>query len=1321
MKHKLLSLIALAGAMLTSTSVFAQVELEDPVAPTRPAYPAVESNWVTPEAGGTYYIYNVGSGQFLGCGLNWGTRAVTTIENLIKLSDATWTCSENKNTIIPFQISVAEGLDVSGDWFYITHLNTNKVPNDIYLCHEGNESWIDGGTGRRDSDNNGCWSIEATEDGAYILRPMDYVTLVDEEGTPILDGDGNEQTVLTTNSLGLHNTNMGDKTSYTWTDRPNDATSYVTWKFLDANAPEDVEAILNDETVKTAYQALLDEYNVQKKIYEAKLVLKDAIIEAEDAGYSIDEALTIFNKADATLKEVLHATGKLKADMVRDNYDFSGASNTNPLDVTDQVLINPTFDSNIDGWTITVTGQNLQWQQRTDGQVDSKKNWVRITNFIEAWISSSSNLGDGTISQTVYGLPAGKYVLECDAMATRQGGLNGLSAEDAVEGAYIFIEGEDSEIRTPIKAPDTQPKHWEVVFTSDGSNYLTFGLKVENTTANWISADNFKLTYYGETTETQAQMELSIAITKAKNLKEEKDGQGTYEYCYTPTRTAFEKAITDAEAAYKSGSDDETCIAQTEALKEAQSKLESSYEAYLVLKSYLDKKDGGQGLLNYYWDITDECGMDELAETLEGYMETWPDAYYAGTMSDEEILEKTAAIQPALRENLNPENISEGADLTWLLVNADFSQGNGRDLSGDAVPGWTVKSGNLTELRSSTGNIEKYHGSFDMSQTISNMPAGAYEITVQGFVRHDDANVTNGTIFYAGNTETHLMTLETQWSLEPIWAETTQEKPELGDANHDLTLTTPAGETGYKANGMTGAYYWFKTPIKDATDFITMPAMDAQGNITDNFYTNHILVTLYQDGDFTIGLKSTVSSDWVIWDNFQIKFRGMDVNAFKQQILSKVEDLEKAHAATTAEGDPIYITQKGQDIYEAAVANGKTVAQTVKTTEEFRNAVEQLDAAIAYINEGGALAIDLEDLLGEYDELRIDNIASPDYSDFRDYLDAKLDLFKKKVETDENEEVITSYVYKTRVADNEALAAMPEEVGARWTQFIMAFTQDNPYDDGTNFGNATEAIYNPRYNGYADDGTYSVKGWSIEVPDSITNTNEFRAADAVAQTYNFPYFKVSQTVKGLTTGWYLITVDGFYRPGLPSKMTTEETANEKNVNIFGESSFGIFETPIMRVMKHAQEGKLEIENGTESAITIDGITSYIPNNTVAAYGYINQLLNTEVSATPAFETIPRYNSLYRNDLFARVGEDGVLTIGLTNHAKSVEGDWTVFTNWTLTYLGTETPDGIQSATTKSANGIVNIYTIDGRQAQRLQRGINIVRTTDGSVQKVLVK
>ena len=63
------------------------------------------------------------------------------------------------------------------------------------------------------------------------------------------------------------------------------------------------------------------------------------------------------------------------------------------------------------------------------------------------------------------------------------------------------------------------------------------------------------------------------------------------------------------------------------------------------------------------------------------------------------------------------------------------------------------------------------------------------------------------------------------------------------------------------------------------------------------------------------------------------------------------------------------------------------------------------------------------------------------------------------------------------------------------------------------------------------------------------------------------------------------------------------------------------------------------------------------------------------------------------------------------------------TNFRLFYLGDTTdPEytGINEVNTSAADAVKAVYSIDGRQTNGLQRGLNIVKT-NGAVKKVIVK
>ena len=88
---KLFTFFVFACLLLVTSSVAAW---EEPVAPSRPVF---QGSWVTPAVGGQYYIYNVGSSQFMGTGLDWGTRTCTTVDSVVAVTQKQVAVALNRN------------------------------------------------------------------------------------------------------------------------------------------------------------------------------------------------------------------------------------------------------------------------------------------------------------------------------------------------------------------------------------------------------------------------------------------------------------------------------------------------------------------------------------------------------------------------------------------------------------------------------------------------------------------------------------------------------------------------------------------------------------------------------------------------------------------------------------------------------------------------------------------------------------------------------------------------------------------------------------------------------------------------------------------------------------------------------------------------------------------------------------------------------------------------------------------------------------------------------------------------------------------------
>ena len=168
------------------------------------------------------------------------------------------------------------------------------------------------------------------------------------------------------------------------------------------------------------------------------------------------------------------------------------------LDVTEQYVKNPNFDSNISGWTDKFGGaaQNHGFQSASYYNGDSY-----LQNFAEAWRPSDywnqAQLGDGSFSQHITEIPQGVYRLEADAVAVNQGSRGGWWGGDSeVTGTYLFIKDDaDNEATTEMSTQDGVPEHFSVELTTTTKG-LTIGVQTQSSTANWLAFDNVRLFIY---------------------------------------------------------------------------------------------------------------------------------------------------------------------------------------------------------------------------------------------------------------------------------------------------------------------------------------------------------------------------------------------------------------------------------------------------------------------------------------------------------------------------------------------------------------------------------------------------------------------------------------------------------------------------------------------------------------------------------------------------------------------------------------------------------------------------------------------------------
>lgn len=216
----------------------------------------------------------------------------------------------------------------------------------------------------------------------------------------------------------------------------------------------------------------------------------------------------------------------------------------------------------------------------------------------------------------------------------------------------------------------------------------------------------------------------------------------------------------------------------------------------------------------------------------------------------------------------------------------------------------------------------------------------------------------------------------------------------------------------------------------------------------------------------------------------------------------------------------------------------------------------------------------------------------------------------------ENEASTMEELEAAIVAAKAAIAALDE----------AGVTADNPVDK-------TSMIANASYDNNNNDG------WSGTGPGFQSYTD----AEHYQKTYD-----TYQDIEGLPNGVYMLTLQAFYRAGYADVSYNNFINNtNKNAYIYAMSGSDSITVAIMNPYVGAETAAYGV-GGESSYKTADGITYYIPNDMNSAANYF-------------------VAGRFLNKMFFSV-EDNKTRIGLAKKV-TLDGDWTLWDNWTLTYYG----------------------------------------------------
>lgn len=269
----------------------------------------------------------------------------------------------------------------------------------------------------------------------------------------------------------------------------------------------------------------------------------------------------------------------------------------------------------------------------------------------------------------------------------------------------------------------------------------------------------------------------------------------------------------------------------------------------------------------------------------------------------------------------------------------------------------------------------------------------------------------------------------------------------------------------------------------------------------------------------------------------------------------------------------------------------------------------------------------------------------------------------------------------TDVADNQWILVTKADRDA----LLEAASEENPVD-------ASYLIKMPNFNQreYEITGGWdNVDGqdYAWEHVNGTIYGREQNKSDFAFECFNQDPLTLTQSIYDMKAGYYILSVQGYYRDCTEVDYTQSIAA-------------GGYE-PQQNAELYAYDA--DMNKVSTKLVTIEKYANYAPGygwNSNTSVGWIP---NDPEQATNYFQV-----GAYKNSLLVKVGDDGMLSFGISKE-NGGEKDWVCVDNFRLTYLGEQTPTGIDGVTDNTeAVKDGKIYNLQGVQVKNAtQRGVYI--------------
>ena len=1067
------------------------------------------------------------------------------------------------------------------------------------------------------------------------------------------------------------------------TNKTENAAYKNTWMGVNPNTDGTWNEVINPLIVPgtSGYEkAEFDWKFVEPEVYEVyaakKNVLKPQLEAADEAGYTdYAKYKELYESADATVEQIEEAAEELKDAVLE--FRYSSASEATPADLTAKIT-NASFGDGSNGWTSWRANNNNNFGVVTkkEGEIGTSDGFDFRT-FFERWIATPPT-GDYYIEQSLSELPDGKYRLKAYIM-TQQTAENG-----GPKGLFLYAKTVAGESKKEADTPSPDGSSYAAPYTVDFSvigGTATVGMRSEGSKDGWSAVGYFTLQYMGKAGAITMRDALNQNITEAeKQYKEEislkkhsKEGDKKYEEMIALAKAA----VANDEVK------DDSLQSIAKSLQLRMDSLVSDVAAYQTLTTKTND-------LSVAWDESIYADQDFL--DYEEYLVGLEEAYNQGTFDPTEV----DSIQPRADRIwkaciLDALETGDTDNVTGLLTNPNFT-GN--------TNGWTYQKlggPNNDGLKYGNNVAECYEQAFDVYQEVNGLPAGTYEVSVQGFYRPAgnatwsaawgvEGDATNDVLAYVYGNDGMVKL--------PHVADGLQDE-NIGEDCAQLTAGGADLEGKYVCNGKKSA----ELIMADGTSYL----------MTVKCYVG-------EDGKLRFGVKmptapESLTAYWTLFDNFQVTYLGADdmsgAKSAMEALIGNAQELLNKEALTT---------QEAKDGLNKAIEAATAVVDNL-TPETYKEHSEALNAAM----EIGQEAIDAATALETKNDNHADKLGSSGEGSYEDYADTEgyAELDDVVLEIDEKISGDGIFASMEEIADyNVKLDKAYTKMMSGKVNFSEA-TKDKPVD-------ATNLIMCPSFQSKkfnADKNEWE----DVRAADGWVNASiEDGPSSKVTSALNYEMFndssEIHQTLYNMPAGYYRVVYNGFYRAGgyIDAAVARRDNESETlNAEVYLKGKETNWTNKLASIFDNVKEYKYD----SGDVVLPD---SLFPDMTDLLYHCIVNGVN---GAKAAFE-----DGAYEGNFSFRVEEGEEPVLGVRKTGK-ITNDWTCFDNFKLLYYGdgdANKPDDFVSSVEETvADGKATVvssawYTINGvRVAEPKQRGIYIRqdKMSDGTTRslKVMVR